>query len=362
MNCPNCNFLVSAGRKFCPNCGERMRESLYGTIATTIPDLNLITDNHSEPLHTIEPEVVPFDTDVPELAQEPSAARVEHRPPAAPYQTPAAQPAHPAPYDSPRGIESVTVEKRGRGPLFIALGALALLLALGVFAVLAWSGGARGIAGGGPTPTAIVIDPAAVLERTRASVGNIRSVKYNAEAGFFGITSSGPEITSTRSISIEGEIAFPESYTLRSNASQLGEYIVIGDTTWSRRDQNPSWEEQESSSLSLGLINPLSLYSYLQYYQAGTPVQVGSEFKGNVTVHRIRFQVDTARMSAETNDLSLRDILSSSRVDVDVYVDDKGYLPASMVLSVESANNTGVLLRANFSDYNGPVSITAPVQ
>ena len=216
--------------------------------------------------------------------------------------------------------------------------------------------------GSGATPTPVVVDPVAVLERARKATGDVKTVKYRSEAGFFGIDGSGSLLTSTTplTVSIQGEMELPGNYTLDSNIPQLGDYVGIGDTTWSRQNNDSGWTRQETGSLSLGLINPLTLFNYLQYYQVGTPTHIDSEQRDNVTLHRIRFQVDTGRMSLDTNDRSLRNILAASRVDIDAWIDDRGYLLDSMALAVESEDGAGVLVRTYFSDYNGPVDIKPP--
>jgi hypothetical protein len=241
--------------------------------------------------------------------------------------------------------------------VFIALGSLVLLGVLLLLGLLAWLGAADT-----SDPTPIVVDPGEVLAEAQGVLGNIKSVKYEAEAGFFGIDTSGTSVTATRplTVAIEGDIELPDKYTLSSPVPQLGNYVVIGDTTWHQSNAGGAWAEQDTANMSLGLINPLTFFSLLQYHKAGTAVHIGSERRGDTTVHRIRFEVDTDRMALEMGDPSMRSILATSSVDVDAWVEDKTHFIESMAVSVESDDGTGIILRTDFSDYNLPVDIRPP--
>jgi hypothetical protein len=233
---------------------------------------------------------------------------------------------------------------------------LGLLFTLGLLAWLRVGSGDTSI----PPP----VDPTEVLSRARDALSSVKSVKYEAEAGFFGLDTSSSVITSTQplTVAIQGEIELPSNYTIGSNAPQLGSYTVIGDRAWHRRSGSANWIEQETSTITLGLINPLTFFNYLDYYQQGTPVEIGAERRGEVTVRRIRFQVDTDRMGFETSEPALRSILAISRLDVEVWVEDRTFRIERMTLSVESEDGTGIILRSNFSDYNGSVDIAPPTQ
>jgi len=216
----------------------------------------------------------------------------------------------------------------------------------------------------GAPSTPAPANPTQVLNRARDAFSSVESVKYDAEAGFFGLNTPGSGITSTRplTVAIQGEIELPSSYTLSSNAPQLGSYTVIGDRAWHRRSGSSNWVEQETSSMSLGLINPLTFFNYLEYYQEGTPVEIGAEKRGDVTVRRIRFQVDTNRMGIETSEPALRSILAISQLNVEAWIEDTTFRIERMTLFVESEDGTSIVLRNNLSDYNGAVDIKPPTQ
>jgi hypothetical protein len=242
--------------------------------------------------------------------------------------------------------------------VLIALGSLVLLGLLLLLGLLAWLRAAD-TSNEGP----IVVDPAAVLAEAQGVLDEIKSVKYEAEAGFFGIDTSGTSVTATRplTVAIQGEIELPDKYTLSSPVPQLGNYVVIGDTTWHRINAGDAWDEQDTSNMSLGLINPLTFFSLLRYHKPGTAaVHIGSEKRGDTIVHRIRFEVDTDRMALEMGDPSTRSILATSSVDVDAWIEDKTHFVESMAVSVESDDGTGIILRTDFSDYNLPVDIRPP--
>jgi hypothetical protein len=241
---------------------------------------------------------------------------------------------------------------RGAAPLLAVLGALVLLGTLLTFGILAWTR-----AGVGQE----TVDPAALLARAREGINRIEGVRYREEAGFFGFD-TGSEVTRTTAltVAVQGEIVRPRNFTIDSNAPQLGEYIVIEDRAWHRRTPTSEWVEQETTDLALGLLNPLTLFNYLEYVKPDSLVLVGSEQRAGRNLQRLRFEIDSGRMSAESSEEALRRILSSSRLDADIWVDPSTGFMHSMTVSVESDDGSGILLRTDFSDHNSGITINPP--
>jgi hypothetical protein len=241
---------------------------------------------------------------------------------------------------------------RGAAAPLAVLGALVLLGTLLTFGILAWARAGEG---------AETVDPAALLASARQGVNRVEGVRYREEAGFFGFD-TGSEVTrtTTLTVAVQGEIVRPRNFTIDSNAPQLGEYIVIEDRAWHRRTPRSEWIEQESSDLTLGLLNPLTLFNYLEYAKPDSLVLVGSEQRAGRNLQRLRFEIDAGRMSAESSEEALRRILSSSRLDADIWVDPSTGFLHSITVSVESDDGTGILLRTDFTDHNSGIAISPP--
>jgi hypothetical protein len=191
---------------------------------------------------------------------------------------------------------------------------------------------------------------------------DVKTLSYRSEVGFFGVNSERPDITDTQplNLTLSGDVSLPDTFTLDSNIPQLGQYVTIGGDTWKRDTINDPWAQQDTSSSSLGLVNPLTFTSYLNYYQPGTAQLISTDTQGGKTLRRVRFVVDTERMAADTDDSSTRQIYSTSRINVDVWVNDADSRLDRMTLSVEMESGAGVILRTAFSNYNGNVSIEPP--
>jgi hypothetical protein len=210
------------------------------------------------------------------------------------------------------------------------------------------------------TTTAVAIEN--TLNLASKAMESVRSMSYRSEVGFFGVNSSSTTITDTTSLTItlRGDIDLPSNFSLDSNLPQLGDYITIGNDTWKRTSDADPWTQQDTVDSSLGLVNPLTFASYLSYYQPGTAQLISTDTQGDQTLHRIRFEVDTASMVAGTNDPSTRQALSNGRVNVNAWVRESDHRLDRITLSVETLSGAGVIIRTAFSGYNDAVDIKPP--
>ncbi len=313
MNCSQCGLPTNPGQKFCARCGSP-----------------LLTNLDAPPSRTAA-AVAPLPT------------------PNAPITGPLYQ------YASQVAL-APAARTRSRAPLFAAIGAALVLITILVFTLLL------------TTRTTTIDDqiaprdPELALKQAATTMASVKTLHYKSEVGFFGIDSDTTGITDTSplTITLNGVIALPDSFTLNANITQLGHYIAIGDNTWKRVSGGDPWTQQSTGDSSLGLINPLTFTSYLTYVMTGTAQTISQEGQGENVLQRVRFKVDVARMAASTRDPSTRSTLSGSRtINVDAWVGKDNRI-ARMTLSVEMESGAGIILRTTFSGYNDKVNIEPP--
>lgn len=272
------------------------------------------------------------------------------------------------PYQSPLEADLTTTKQSSRVPVVVAV-VIALLAVIGtVVAVLlsAANSDGQGIfsLAEAPTPTGtpFSIEPAALLDLSSKAMKDVHTLHYQSEVGFYGLQSSSPVVTSTDvlSMTLNGDVMLPGRYTMNTDAVQLGQFIVISDTTWMRNNGNPNWSQRSTTDVGLGPVNPLAVAAYLQYYKQGTPQYIGSETRHDSVLHHIRFDVDTQTMGMDSPQRSVQDLMFHSRITADAWIRDKDNLLDSMALAVDTGDGKGVILRTALSSYNTQVDIKPP--
>ncbi len=273
-----------------------------------------------------------------------------------------------SPY-TPEEEALTTTRRRSALPVIVAA-IVALIVIVGTIlaTVLSSVGGSGGALPGFVPPATATLTPdpakaADILNRSVQAMRSVRTLHYTSDAGFYGLlTPSTVVVSSTGAISLtlSGDVKLPDSYTMNTDLSQVGQYVVISDTTWSRRNNNPSWVSQPTAEVGLGPVNPLAVILYLQDYKQGTQREVGTEWADGVLLHHIRYKVDTGRLATDELDLATEVVLSRSSIDADVWVRDNDLLLDRMSLNVDSGDGKGVILRTFFSKYNETVSVVPP--
>ncbi|HKP54665.1 MAG TPA: zinc ribbon domain-containing protein [Chloroflexia bacterium] len=360
MNCPQCGADTHPGQKFCARCGSPLA-------ATTTAPASTVAD-------AIPPLPIPAQLPVPYSQETPNP------------QTPITGPVYPqaAPPFIPTSIAPIRARSRNRVLLVIAAALTLLAIPAVVMALLLASKGPSNASSALLTPTAVPTTDAALsttpqatssvtavvldaeaeatLNRAAEAMRDVKTLSYSSEVGFFGVDSNRPDITDTQplNLTLSGDVSLPDSFTLNSNIPQLGQYVTIAGDTWKRQSINDPWAPQDTSSSSLGIVNPLTFSSYLYYHEPGTVQLISTDTQRGKTLHRVRFAVDTRRMAADTDDSSTRQIFSTSRINVDIWVNDADSLLDHMTLSVDMESGAGVILRTTFSNYNGNVVIEPP--
>ncbi|MBF6612876.1 MAG: hypothetical protein IVW55_07070 [Chloroflexi bacterium] len=274
----------------------------------------------------------------------------------------------PSPY-TPEEEALTTTPRRSAVPVILAV-VVALIVIVGtivatVYSSMRSSGGA--LPGFAPPASATVTpDPAKaadILSRSVQAMKSVLTLHYTSDAGFYGLlTPSTVAVSSTGvvSLTLSGDVKLPDSYTMNSNLSQVGQYVVISDTTWSRRNNNPSWVSQPTAEVGLGPVNPLDVILYLQDYKEGTQREVGTERADGVLLHHVRYKVDVGRLATDEPGQTTEVMLSQSSIDADVWIRDNDLLLDRMSLKVETGDGKSIILRTFFSNYNQPVSVAPP--
>jgi hypothetical protein len=252
----------------------------------------------------------------------------------------------------------------------IALGLAALVVfgtaLLAAFGVLGGASGEQSpIAEVFATPTVTLppLDPPALLARSADALSGLKSVRYVAEAGFYepGAAPS-PDLTSANALTIttHGDVVFPSSTTLQSDVISVGEYVVIGPDTWSRRNGNPGWVRQSTATTNIGPANPLALAYLPRFAITGTVQQIALEPEGSTPLHRLRFEVDPARFAAEAPPEARTAFPPGSSITADVWVRESDNLPATFYLAVTLDGGRQVRVRTLLTGYNEAGAITPP--
>jgi hypothetical protein len=355
MRCPECNTRLITGLGTCPECGASLVDErpegntprVLGTMAREDQgDLN--------------------------LPRRPSL-RAEDRRQDAPRERVAASDGRGGPYEAylSHAVDTPIRASRARrtraGGIALGLAAVVMFgtVLLAVFGAL---GGASGeespIAQALATPTVTLppLDPPALLERSAEAMAGLESVRYVAEAGFYeqGAAPS-PEVTTTNALTItmHGDVVFPSSYTLTSDVISVGDYVVIGPDTWSRRNANPGWVRQSTATTNIGPANPLALAHLARYAMPGTVQQVALEPEGSTPLHHLRFEVDAARFAAEAPSAARAAFPLGSKITADVWVRESDNLPSAFYLAVDTGGRE-VRVRTLLAGYNEAGAITPP--
>ena len=184
---------------------------------------------------------------------------------------------------------------------------------------------------------------------------------YQTQAGFYGLEPPAPGLTDTTvlTLTLVGDVERPSSYTMRADTSQIGDFVVIGDNTWTRRDNSPHWVQQPTADIGLGPVNPLGIAAYMRYYKPTTPHELGTETVDGTLLHHLRFDVDTQRMLAETNQTPNGAPLTQSNLTADVWIRDTDHLLDHLSLAVDAAGK-GIIIRTTLSNYDIQLTIDPP--
>lgn len=264
------------------------------------------------------------------------------------------------PYQSPEEAALTTSGRGSRVPLLIAAG-IALLVVIGTLVAVALAvSGSRNTGGGSPiAPAAASQTPqtgaAQLLDLSATAMKKVSTLHYQSQASFYGVDSgsSGVSGSTPVSVTLDGDVALPDRYTMNTDAAPLGQFVVIGESTWNRSNGSRQWVRRATDDVGLGPVNPLSVANYMEYYKEGTPQDISSETKDGVLVRRVRFDVDTGQMAANSKQSSVRSLLLRSRITADAWIRITDNLLDSISLAVDSTDGTGVILRSAFSNYNG---------
>ena len=329
MQCPQCGNDAQPQQKFCAVCGS----SLQAPVTITAP---LVAETaNSEPSPPIS------------------------------HPAPGGTTGDFTPYQSPAEAALTTSRTSSRVPFVLVvvialLVIIATLIAVALAATAPQGGGAPGSLAGDfstSTPT----DPTNLLDKSAEAMKVVRTLHYRSEAGFYAPVGDGSSLGSSTplSMTLDGDVALPDRYTMNTDAAVLGQFIVIGENTWNRSSDG-RWSRRSTAEVGLGPVNPLAIANYMQYYQPGTPVRISSETKDGVTLHRIRFDVDTERMAQDAGAQSVQGLMEQSRITADVWIRDGDNLLDSISLAVDMSNGAGVILHSLFSDYNEEVVIRPP--
>lgn len=242
----------------------------------------------------------------------------------------------------------------GRNGLWLGLG-LGLLLGLclmgliggGAFAML---GGGRLFAAATPTPE----DPALLLERATAAQGNLKSLHYVLLAEFSD-SSSGRQPEPVR---LEGDVAFPDSYTVRSDV--YGDRIVIGQDIYRRRVNGSGWQHSQigDSPDDSAVMDPTQLLRALRY--ARNAALHADILSGTQRLREVALDVDIQRWAETEGENSAGAALATTEVSAVVRIDAATQRVERLTLLIQADQNAAGTFTLRLSDYDTPVKIMAP--
>jgi hypothetical protein len=86
---------------------------------------------------------------------------------------------------------------------------------------------------------------------------------------------------------------------------------------------------------------------------------VGQEERAGKRLVRLRFDVDTEDMAKDSSSASVRNLLLSSRITTDVWIQDD-YLLDSISIAVDLGEDKGAIVRSFFSEYDADIRIEPP--
>jgi len=254
--------------------------------------------------------------------------------------------------------------------LLIAV-AVAMLVIIGTIIAVALSVSASPTGTGHPLRLPVLADlptstpPISALElldKSARAMSGVRTLHYRTEAGFYGFGAVGVGIgvsgTDVLSLTLSDDVRSPDSFTLDTGVAQIGQYVVISDTTWTRRDNSPYWTRHKSTELSLGAVSPLVLIEYIRYHKPGTARLIPDQQQDAASLRHVRFELDTARMLSEGREVPAS--IAHSKLDADAWIRSDNALLDHMWLAVDAGDGRGVILRTALSGYNAEVDIKPP--
>ncbi|HYO50713.1 MAG TPA: zinc-ribbon domain-containing protein, partial [Chloroflexia bacterium] len=236
MKCPQCGVDARPGQKFCASCGA--------ALATTLQAPPVPAEGSEPPLPQTKPLVpLPEQASAEAEVVEPQ----EYIPESIPQEH---RTGSFMPYQSPIEGELTTGEASSRLPVLIAVVVASLVIIGTLIAVAVSMREASGdltlitpVASPMPEATGVPVEPSALLEKSAEAMSAVKTLRYQGEAGFYGVITPEPSVggSAALSVTISGEVQLPDSYTMNTDVSRLGQFIVIGDKTWSRQNGNPRW-------------------------------------------------------------------------------------------------------------------------
>jgi hypothetical protein len=249
MKCPQCGVDARPGQKFCATCGA----------ALATPQGPLVPVEGSEPpLPQTKPLVpLPEQADAETGAVQPQEYTTGYSPESVPQEH---RTGSFMPYQSPIEGELTTGEASSRLPVLIAVVVASLVIIGTLIAVAVSMREASGdltlvtpVASPMPEATSVPVEPSVLLEKSAEAMSAVKTLRYQGEAGFYGVITPEPSVSGSAAISvtISGEVQLPDSYTMNTDVSRLGQFIVIGDKTWSRQNGNPLWTLLTGEDVSL---------------------------------------------------------------------------------------------------------------
>ncbi|HYP39638.1 MAG TPA: zinc-ribbon domain-containing protein [Chloroflexia bacterium] len=357
MKCPQCGVDARPGQKFCASCGATLAILQAPPVAGASSEPPLPQTKPLTPL--------PEQASVEAEAVEPQGYTPDYTPESMPQEH---RTGSFTPYQSPIEGELTTSGASSRLPVLIAV-VVALLVIVGTLIAVAVSmREAAGdltvftpVASPMPEATGVPVEPSALLEKSAEAMREVKTLRYQGEAGFYGVITPEPSVEGTQAISvtISGEVQLPDSYTMNTDVSRLGQFIVIDDKTWSRQNGNPRWTLLTGEDVSLGPANPLAATQYMRYARPDSVQLVGQEERVGKRLYRLRFDVDTEDMANDSSSASVRNLLLNSRITTDVWIQDD-YLLDSISIAVDLGDDRGAIVRSFFSEYNADVRIEPP--
>jgi hypothetical protein len=361
MRCPQCASYVEPGQKFCAVCGSALAAS--SEEPKPVAGARVLGEPAPDDFEDLRFPARPSPL-TPGYSSKygPRSGAGEGAPEADDYS---------AYVSSSEGTASARVS---RAVLLLTVG-VALLAIIGtiIAAVLSVSAPtsigplnapveAPAAAAANPTSTTTPLAASDLLDLAARAMDGVTTLHYQTEVGFYGVQPMSPGVTGTGvlSVTLAGDVRRPDSYTMSADVSQIGQYIVISGTTWSRRDNAPGWSRHSTVDLSLGPVNPLAIPSYLRNYKSGTAREIDAENTENGLLHHVRFDVDVAKVAAEGLDASLKRLTSTSNIAADAWIRDGDYLLDRLSLAIEIGGGEGAIVRTALSGYNSAIDIKAP--
>jgi hypothetical protein len=198
-------------------------------------------------------------------------------------------------------------------------------------------------------------DPQAVLSDAASAVSALKSFHFRLEHE----NGNSPLPLNLRLVSAEGDVALPDRLKadVRARSGSLNldvQVLSIGDRTWITNPFSRNLQELPGVNLT-DITDPSALLNVVTK-ELRDVKYVDSKEVGGVDTHHLAGTLDSSVLDG------VLPVEAGRSVDVDIYIGKEDDLPrrAEMKGPIASGDESGIIRRIDFSDFDEPVDIAPP--